>query len=150
MNTLIRKATQDDVDSMVNLLEQLFSIEADFIPDMGKQKKGLLLMIDNPAACVLVAETDGNISGMLTAQFVISTAEGKTVAWLEDMVVDKRFRGMGIGSQIMSQMEKQLYQLGISRMQLLADKMNSHALLFYKKQEWNETQLICLRKYVTE
>lgn len=150
MRTIIRRAVTKDIEAMALLLEQLFSIEADFIPDTEKQKSGLKLMVESANACVLVAETEEKITGMLTAQFVISSAEGGLAAWLEDLVVDQHYRGKGIGSMLMSEMKKQLAQSGISRMQLLADKMNTPALLFYQKQGWNVTQLICLRKYTSE
>ena len=34
-------------------------------------------------------------------------------------------------------------------MQLLADRTNHPALDFYRRQGWQHTQLICLRKYST-
>lgn len=42
----VRDAAADDVDSLVMLLHQLFSIEKDFVFEAEKQKKGLLMMIE--------------------------------------------------------------------------------------------------------
>ena len=35
---------------------------------------------------------------------------------------------------------------GLKRLQLLADKNNGSALIFYQKQGWQAAQLVCLRK----
>lgn len=86
------------------------------------------------------------VVGMCTAQILISTAEGGMVALVEDMVVDARYRGMGIGRQLMSAIEGWAQKRRISRLQLLADRTNFSALDFYDKMGWRPTQLICLRR----
>jgi hypothetical protein len=40
----IRKAELEDIQALVGLLQELFSIEKDFTPDAAKQRKGLQLM----------------------------------------------------------------------------------------------------------
>lgn len=44
LDVILRKASVSDIDSLVGLLEELFSIEEDFVFDEQKQRKGLLLM----------------------------------------------------------------------------------------------------------
>ena len=92
----LRSATAVDVDALVGLLGVLFEIEADFQPDAGRQRAGLALLLAAPArSTVLVAERAGAVVGMVTAQLVVSTAEGGPSAWVEDMVVlaSERRRG---------------------------------------------------------
>lgn len=148
MDVTIRNALPDDLDIMVRLLQALFSIEADFAVDEKRQRRGLGLMLDGCGKhrCVKVAEADGNVVGMCTAQILISTAEGGMVALVEDLVVDARYRGMGIGRQLMSAIEAWAQKHEISRLQLLADRTNFSALDFYDKMGWCPTQLICLRR----
>jgi ribosomal protein S18 acetylase RimI-like enzyme len=146
---IIRQASKCDIDDMVNLLEQLFTIEEDYIIDHSKQRAGLELLIEQPGSSyILVAESGEKVIGMLTAQMFISTAEGGKVAILEDMVVDEKFRRQGIGKDLMKEMEKWAVQNNIKRIQLLADKDNISALHFYDKLALKYTQLICLRKYI--
>ena len=145
----IRKATQNDIDAMASLLYQLFSIEEDFTFDETKQKRGLELLIrSTESAVAFVAELEGKVLGMLTAQTNISTAEGKKAAVLEDMIIEKNYRQQGIGKKLMQTMELWAKEQGISRLQLLADKTNAPALLYYEKLGWNTTKMICLRKYI--
>jgi GNAT superfamily N-acetyltransferase len=83
---------------------------------------------------------------MCTAQSLVSTAEGAMVALVEDLVVDVRYRGMGIGLKLMSAVESWARKHGMPRMQLLADRTNFSALDFYDKLGWCPTRLICLRR----
>lgn len=148
MDVTIRDALPDDLDILVRLLQALFSIEADFTVDEKRQRRGLALMLDGCGKhrCVKVAEIEGIVVGMCTAQMLISTAEGGMVALVEDMVVDARYRRMGIGRQLMSAIDAWAKKRGISRLQLLADRTNFPALDFYDKIGWCPTQLICLRR----
>lgn len=147
MNAKIRDARIEDLDTLATLLHQLFSIETDFAVDEKRQRRGLSMMLDGcrKHRCVKVAEVDGNVVGMCTAQTLISTAEGGMAALVEDMVVEAQYRGLGIGRQLMAAIERWAHQHGIKRLQLLADGTNSAALEFYEKMKWRPTQLICLR-----
>ena len=96
--------------------------------------------------CVQVAETEGRVVGMVTAQMLVSTAEGGLVALVEDMVVDRHCRGRGIGRLLMERIEKWARDRGASRLQLLADRTNFQALDFYDRIGWRPTGMICLRR----
>jgi ribosomal protein S18 acetylase RimI-like enzyme len=144
----IRNAQRSDMDAMVDLLEVLFSIEDDFSVDKARQRRGLKLMLDGclKHRCIKVAEVNGKVIGMCTAQTLISTAEGGIVALVEDVVVDLQFRDRGIGRKLMESIEDWSRSRGATRMQLLADRTNFSALDFYDKIGWLPTQLICLRR----
>lgn len=144
----IRDALSDDLEELMALLQALFSIEADFKADAARQHRGLSLMLDGCGKhrCVKVAQVDGRVVGMCTAQSLVSTAEGAMVALVEDMVVDFRYRGIGIGRQLMEAIEAWARKHEMPRMQLLADRTNFSALDFYDKLGWCPTQLICLRR----
>jgi GNAT superfamily N-acetyltransferase len=149
MIVITRRATIADIEAMTGLLYQLFSIEEDFTFNAENQKKGLALIIESEQSAVaLVAEHEGKVIGMLTAQTNISTAEGGIAAVLEDMVIEKSLRGKGIGKQLMQAMKQWAIEKGIKRLQLLADKTNTPALAYYNKLGWKETKMFCLRKYI--
>ncbi|CAN2039286.1 GNAT family N-acetyltransferase [Candidatus Magnetomoraceae bacterium gMMP-15] len=146
-NIVIRKALPTDINELVNLLKELFSIEQDFTFNDSKQRKGLAMMLDNQENhLIMVAEILGKVVGMCSMQLLISTAEGGKAALVEDLVVNHAYRGRGIGRNLLLFIEKFIMQRGISRIQLLADQDNASAMNFYKKQGWKQTKLICLRK----
>ncbi len=145
--TVLRPAGEEDLDALVGLLGVLFSIEADFRPDARRQRQGLRLMLREPERrVVLVAERDGRVIGMVSVQLVVSTAEGAVSGLLEDMVVEERARGEGIGARLLQAAEGWAFERGATRIQLLADQMNREALRFYRRMGWQGTQLVCLRR----
>lgn len=148
MDVIIRNAMVEDMDALVGLLGDLFAIEADFVVDKKRQQRGLQLMLDGcqKHRCFKVAECDGEVVGMCTAQVLISTAEGGRVALIEDMVVDQQHRDCGIGRRLMRAIEEWAHKHDLTRLQLLADRTNFSALDFYDKMGWRPTQLICLRR----
>lgn len=144
---VIRKAEFPDIPDLSRLLTLLFSIEKDFEPNDCVQKHGLEMMLnDDTNRCVLVAALDNAVIGMVTCQILVSTAEGGPAALIEDLIVDIQHRGKGLGKKLLYSVEEWAVQRGASRLQLLADKTNTPALAFYKKNSWDHTQLICLRK----
>jgi len=143
----IRSATPGDVEALVRLLGVLFSIEADFTPDVERQRRGLAMLLAAPErAAVLVAERGGAVAGMVTAQLVVSTAEGGPSALVEDMVVEASERRHGVGRALLAAAEAWAAERGATRLQLLADRENAPALRFYERLGWRWTQLVCLRR----
>lgn len=147
MEPIIRKAKPSHIPDLVELLRELFSIEADFDFNAKLQEKGLTMMMLSPeASCVMVAEIDGKVVGMCTGQLVVSTAKGGFSGLIEDMVISREYREKGLGSLLLKAVEKWCIDNKAGRIQLLADKNNTKALKFYEKCGWKYTQLICLRK----
>ena len=144
----IRTAKPSDIPQLVELLKELFTIEADFEFDQEKQACGLTLLLNSEKDCILVAEllSDNKVLGMCTVQTLISTAEGGPVGLLEDLIVAVDFRNQGIGAKLLAEAVNWAECQGLKRLQLLADKNNLPALNFYQKQGWESTQLVCLRK----
>ncbi len=143
----IRPAQVEDIEALVALLKDLFVIENDFNVDEAKQRKGLELMLANPRQrCVLVAQLQTQVVGMCTLQTLVSTAEGGYVGLLEDLIVNKAYRGQGIGQKLIAAIEAWAQNNGLLRLQLLADQSNQPALDFYQKSGWLQTGLIAFRK----
>ncbi len=147
METRIRLARSSDLPTLVRLLGELFSIEADFTPDPAAQDRGLALMLADPQRrAVIVAEAAGSVIGMVTGQLLVSTAEGGLSVLVEDMVVDGRHRGHGVGRVLLHAIEQWAVERGATRLQLLADRENTPALAFYARAGWGSTQLVCMRR----
>ncbi len=149
LNLTVRTAKLTDVPALVELLRELFSVERDFAFDPAKQAKGLRLLLSRgDGACAFVAELSGVVVGMATAQTLVSTAEGGECALVEDVIVSRPRRGLGIGPRLLEEMEAWCRRRGITRMQLMADKGNDEGLAFYHREGWAHTRMIVLRKFV--
>lgn len=142
----IRRARQEDMDSLTVLLKVLFAIEKDFTFEETAQRQGLQLLLESASGCILVAEIDRAVVGMCTGQLTISTAEGGLSLLVEDVVVERKWRGLGIAREMLDTLAQWAAGLGVSRLQLLADRNNAAALKFYDRLGWQQTRMICLRK----
>lgn len=128
---IIRKASMDDIEAMGQLLSELFAIEDDFVIDEEVQKSGLRLLLENADADVYVADDFGRVIGMVSMQKLISTAIGKSVGLIEDLIITKSYRGRGIGSRLVEALIAESVKKGYGRLSLGADHRNSAALTFY-------------------
>jgi GNAT superfamily N-acetyltransferase len=143
----IRKASPSDCDRLSDLLTELFFIETDFVIDGTKHAKGISMIIDGDDRSVMfVAEHEGRIVGMVSGQIVISTAEGAASLLLEDMVVTGEFRRSGIGSALFRELLSWAKDKGAKRIQLVADRENNPALMFYKKQGFRQSRMTGMYK----
>ena len=146
---IIREAKKQDVNKIADLLAELFAIESDFCIDRSKQVAGINMILENAdRGVVLVAEEDGEVAGMCTLQYLISTAEGGMVGLLEDMIVSKTYRKKGIGRKLVRRIISHARSKGIRRIQLLADVNNQAALNFYDRVCFSGTRLVALRKMI--
>ncbi len=148
---ITRRARPEDIPALCDLLEDLFTIESDFAPDVEKQVKALSMLLTDPSdsSLVLVAVMEGKVIGMVSVQTLVSTAEGGKVGLVEDMIVDRQFRGRGIGTLLLNRAVEWGRDRKLKRLQLLADRENMPAVDFYANNGWTATKLGCFRMLLT-
>lgn len=147
MSYRIEPAAEADLPAMSALLDDLFGIEQDFKPNSDNQLRAMRLLLQLPdRACLLLArDAAGKVAGMVSAQLVISTAEGAPSAWVEDMVVREDCRGQGLGRALLDQLMVWAEARGATRAQLLVDLDNEPALGYYHHLGWQTTRLAARR-----
>lgn len=145
MNT-IAPATLDDIPQLCALLAILFAQEADFLPDAEKQSTALRQIIACPeTGRILLLREGDSILGMINLLFTTSTACGGRVALLEDMIVHPSRRGDGLGSKLLQAAIALARREGCLRITLLTDRANDSAIRFYRRQEFEMSEMIPLR-----
>jgi GNAT superfamily N-acetyltransferase len=145
--SILRIADSRDIDACARLLALLFSQEHEFIPDTRKQIVGLEMIIDDPGlGIVFVCEEDGVIIGMLTLLPLVSTALGKKVLILEDMIVDPGWRLKGTGRRLVDYAERWARKNGYGRITLLTDGDNEAAHRFYEANGFTRSSMLTFRK----
>jgi GNAT superfamily N-acetyltransferase len=132
----ITLATPADIPALSELLNVLFSQEAEFTPDTEAQQRGLGLIVGNPeiGSILLARNGAGEVQGMVNLLWTVSTALGARVGLLEDMVVAPAARGLGVGSRLLNAAIAEAERQGCRRLTLLTDSDNVDAQRFYRRQ----------------
>lgn len=142
----ISPATLSDIPQLCELLELLFSQEAEFQPNRALQSAGLRQIIEHPdGGQILVLRNGRSIIGMVNLLFTISTALGGRVAILEDMVIQSARRGSGSGSILLQAAINLARSSGCRRITLLTDRTNGSAQRFYQRHGFSSSAMIPLR-----
>jgi len=143
----IRKAEPTDIESCARLLNILFSQEHEFTPDQRKQEAGLGMIIGNPSVgTVFVCESEKGIIGMVILLNMVSTALGKKVVMLEDMIVEPAWRSKGIGALLLEHASRWARNEGYGRITLLTDGDNVPAHHFYEDHGFVRSSMVAYRK----
>ena len=146
---LIESATLDDLPQLADLLYDLFSQEADFIPNRDKQIRGLRLILEQPnRGRIFVLKNGARIIGMINLLITISTAEGGFVLILEDLVIHRDHRGQGYGGKLLSHALGYAKDKGFLRVTLLTDKIENQARAFSETHGFQHSDMVPMRYYI--
>ena len=130
---MIRKATRNDMPSVLELIQELATFE--------KEPDAVVVTVDdlvrdgfseNPLFQCFVAEVDGEIIGMALYYYRYSTWKGKTIH-LEDLIVKENKRGTGAGFALYKEIIKQGKAENVLRIEWNVLDWNTPAIDFYEK-----------------
>ena len=142
----IEQATLEDLPQLTDLLFDLFTQEADFVPNRTKQMRGLRLILEQPnRGRIFVLRQNGTILGMINLLFTISTAEGGFVILLEDVIVHHDFRGRRFGDRLLKHAIEYARKKDFLRITLLTDRINDHGQRFFTAHGFVESTMIPMR-----
>jgi GNAT superfamily N-acetyltransferase len=144
----IEPATIDDLPQLADLLYDLFSHEADFVPNREKQLRGLRLLLEQPSrGRIFVMRSGTRIIGMINLLITISTAEGGFVLILEDLVVHRDHRAQGYGSRLLEHALGYARAKEFLRITLLTDRLENRAREFYERHGFRQSGMVPMRYY---
>jgi ribosomal protein S18 acetylase RimI-like enzyme len=122
---VLREVTDEVVEAFARLVPQLSKTSVP--PD----RAALDRIVSSPAITLLIARTDGKISGTLTlVMFPIPTG---IRAWIEDVVVDEAARGQGIGEALSQEAIKIAEEAGARTVDLTSRPSREAAGRLYEK-----------------
>jgi len=130
---IIRKATKNDMPSVLELIQELATFE--------KEPDAVVVTIDdlvrdgfseNPLFQCFVAEVENEIIGMALYYYRYSTWKGKTIH-LEDLIVKENKRGTGAGFALYKEIIKQGKAENVRRIEWNVLDWNTPAINFYEK-----------------
>jgi GNAT superfamily N-acetyltransferase len=133
MTTTIRPATPADVPQILMFIRGLALYER--APnEVTATEEGLLRdgFGPQPFYHCLMAEQDGEPAGFSFFFFNYSTWKGRPGVYLEDLYVEPRFRGLGIGKALLQRTAAFAVERGCQRMQWEVLDWNTPAIDFYR------------------
>jgi len=147
MKYSIRKATLDDMGEVLELISQLavFEKEPNAVEITEEDLKNKRFGRNAEFNC-FVAEVDLKVIGIALVYTRFSTWKG-TVLHLEDLIVTKKMRGLGVGSALLDKVVSHGAQLGVKRICWEVIDWNTLAIDFYERKgaqvmrDWNVVQL---------
>ena len=149
-NLRIDPATLGDLDDLVELVMELFSLEEDFQPDRRKQQHGLKLILEQPnRGRIFVIRSEDKIIAMVNLLFTISTAEGGMVILLEDCIVHPDHRSQGLGSRLIKHVCEFAERRGFLRITLLTDRIVTESREFFSRHGFTESNMVPMRRIIT-
>ena len=128
---IVRKARYEDLDSILDLLEQLTPIKAGNSFNRGKVEANFNKILEDVNYCLCVFEDEGIVLGTALLLIQINLSQGgRPYAHIENVVVDKNCRGKGAGKKMMDYLIGRARGLNCYKILLNCSKEN---ILFYEK-----------------
>ena len=142
-----RLATVDDMPRVLELIQELaqFEKEHDAVEITLNQLVNDGFGTRQMFVC-FVAEVDNTIQGMALFYPRYSTWKGKVIH-LEDLIVNKAYRGQGLGTVLLDAVIKYANSQGVKRISWEVLDWNANAIDFYNKkgakvlEDWRVVQL---------
>ena len=153
---MIRMALNADLDRILDLLGQINDIHSGGRPDLFKKgttkyDKGQLKELIADPSCAVFVFDDGKIEGYAICR-VCAAEDGRLLnpiktLYLDDLCVDKRSRGKGVGSKLFDRAVEYAKETGCHNLTLHAWELNPAAKKFYEKRGM-AVQYTCFEKIV--
>jgi GNAT superfamily N-acetyltransferase len=136
----IQKASEQDIPRIVELYEELTEEKIRVSPE---RLKSVFNQIESmPGHWLLVADVDGLVVGTVLLQIVPHLSHNAH-PWgiVENMVVDPRYRKLGIGRILIDRIKELCRDAGCYKVQLLSHKKRVEAHRFYRSLGFEDSAL---------
>lgn len=144
----VRAARERDVPVIYAMIEALadhLGLAHELVVD--EQNLQQALFGSQPRAEVILAQIDTEVAGFALFYGNYSTFRGQCGLHLEDLYVDPRWRGKGVGRTLLARLAKLTLERGCRRLEWWVQTNDSKAVRFYRmldaaaKDEWTVYRL---------
>lgn len=136
-----RQMQKDDIQSVVPLFIEYWNGTGDaWTPELVYSR--IWQVLGAPDAYCMIAEDDGRVAGFAMGQ--METFYDLTAYNLREIIVATEYQNKGFGTQMMTELERRVKQLGANIVQLMAvdDDLHEH---FYGKLGYNDARNLKLK-----
>jgi GNAT superfamily N-acetyltransferase len=116
---VIREAGEADIAAVADAVEELLAELGGSRPARGEVEAEVRAIVEDPrAGLLLVAESEGEIAGVLCASWQRAIHVPGRYATIQDLWVDAAHRSNGIGAELVSAMVARAGEQGVSRIEV--------------------------------
>ena len=143
MAVSVRRAREDDLPRLVELLQQL-SLDGDredtSRPLGAAYREAYARIASDPGQHLLVAEQTGSVVGTVVLVVVPNLSHrGRPWAVVENVVVDAGARGQGVGERLLREAARIARGAGCYKLSLTSNKQRTEAHRFYGRLGFRPT-----------
>ncbi|MFI0844385.1 GNAT family N-acetyltransferase [Mesorhizobium sp. IMUNJ 23232] len=132
MSITTRSATSTDashIDRLLRALAEFEGVTADLTFTLADLERALS---ESGQFHAVVAESDDQIAGCVTYTWDFAIWSGGPILRVDDLVVDERYRGLGVGTALMQALAERALERG-ANMRWEVEPNNENALKFYAR-----------------
>jgi ribosomal protein S18 acetylase RimI-like enzyme len=137
----IRTADQQDLEALAKLANQLIRVK-----DQSERKAILAKILQDPSRGIYVAEVKGKVVGFVEVRVFPDFVEVAPLAIIQNLVVDERHRGLGIGSRLMKSAVEEAEKQNVAEIHVWTEFGNETALSFYAKHGFAKKAILLERE----
>lgn len=140
----LREATEEDAAEIHALASELAGAVGDSPPDESAVRARLEELLREPGALIFVAESQGEVAGVVSLWIKPDLAHGDAVVEVPMLAVLGEHRRNGIGRLLMSRVREVATEHDASLIELVATRPNVAARDFYKSLGFTEAEVVAL------
>ena len=140
----VREATVEDAAEIYALARGLAETVGDAPPREKAVRKQLKELLEEPRACVLVAEGEGGVVGAASLWIKPDLAHGDAVVEVPMLAVAEPHRREGVGRLLMAEVRSVAARNGTTLIELVATRANVAAREFYRSLGFIEADVVSL------
>lgn len=131
-HTQIRKLAKDDLERVFELLNELneHQLKYEFF------KKNYDARVNDENSYYICATINGKIVGVLIAEFQLKLHDFKRRIFVDNLIVDERYRGRGIGKKMLQELVNHARANNCGSIELTSRLENERAHRFYERNNF--------------
>jgi ribosomal protein S18 acetylase RimI-like enzyme len=134
MDLSLRPAREIDAEQIASLMTEL-----GYPSTVESVKNRLRGSLSSQRSCCLVAQSDNEAVGMMSAELVPYFPTGSTICRVTSLVVSSRHRSRGVGEKLMAAADTFARQHGCSGIEVTSAERRTGARRFYQRLGFSRT-----------
>jgi ribosomal protein S18 acetylase RimI-like enzyme len=146
-----------DAEALVRIFDESWQHHEDIDPkprmvprSLDVIRRRFAAIVPDPDRALLVAEVDGEVVGLAEARMRRDESSGFVGAYVEELAVTVAWRGRGVGTRLMAEVERWARQHGARSVALDTMETNAGARRLYERLGYTTRAVIMAKRFDRE